>query len=198
MNALAIYSVLDLSFKSFIKWRALPSWPILQYDIIERSAIQRRVCLEVIAWRKIPIIEAKSASSFQKFGALYSWEFAKKLVPKGWRLPTDGDWQQLEREIGISKESVNTIGWRGINNEVNELKQNGKTGFNIVFGGWKTDYGDFRFQEQHANFWCADSYDNERAFERLFGVKNQKIGREYGNKGCGFSVRYVKDNDTKK
>lgn len=154
--------------------------------------------VSVYGYKGKSIREAKSSSSYQKFGALYSWEFAKKLAPAGWRLPTDADWQQLEREIGINKESVNTIGWRGTNNEVSNLKQDGETGFNIVFGGWKTDYGEFKFQEQHANFWCADTCDNERAFERLFGVKNQKIGRECGNKGCGFSVRYVKDSDRKK
>jgi uncharacterized protein (TIGR02145 family) len=154
--------------------------------------------ISVYGYKGNSISESKSTSSYKQFAALYSWEFANKLAPEGWRLPTDADWQQLEREIGISSELVNTIGWRGTNNEVEKLKQGGKAGFNIVFGGWKTDYGEFKFQGQHANFWCADSYDNERAFERLFGVKNQKIGREYGNKGCGFSVRYVKDSGTKK
>jgi uncharacterized protein (TIGR02145 family) len=151
--------------------------------------------VSVYGYKGKSIRKAKSSLSYQKFGALYSWEFAKKLAPEGWKLPTDADWQQLEMEIGMSQESANTIGWRGANNEVKNLKEDGKTGFNIVFGGWKTDYGEFKFQEQHANFWCADSYDNERAYERLFGVRNEKIGREYGNKGCGFSVRYVKDSD---
>lgn len=151
--------------------------------------------VSVYGYKGKSIRKAKSSSSYKNFGALYSWEFAKKLAPAGWRLPTDEDWQQLEREIGMSNEFLNRIGWRGTNNEVKELKQGGKTGFNIVFGGWKTDYGEFKFQGQHANFWCADSHDRERALERLLGIKNQKIGRDYGNKGCGFSVRYVKDSD---
>jgi uncharacterized protein (TIGR02145 family) len=154
--------------------------------------------VSVYGYKGKSIRKAKALLSYKKFGALYSWEFAKKLAPTGWRLPTDADWQKLEKEIGIKKESVNTIGWRGTNNEVKKLKQEEKTGFNVVFGGWKSDYGEFNFQEQHANFWCADSYDNVRAFERLIGVKNEKIGREFGNKGCGFSVRYIKESDTKK
>lgn len=138
------------------------------------------------------IANAKSTNSYQHYGALYSWEAAKKLAPEGWRLPTDADWQQLEKHLGMSIKEANTIGWRG-KAEANTLKLNGESGFNVVFGGWKTDYGEYKFQEQHCNFWCADSFDNNRAFERLIGVKNTKIGREYGNKGCGFSVRYVRD-----
>lgn len=154
--------------------------------------------VSVYGYKGTSTLEAKSTLSYKKFGALYSWEFAKKMAPAGWRLPSDKDWQQLEREIGIGKEFLNTIGWRGTDNEVIHLKPNGKTGFNIVFGGWRTDYGEFKFQGQHANFWCADSFDSKRALERLFGVKNQKVGRDYGNKGCGFSVRYVKNVEQKK
>lgn len=149
--------------------------------------------VSVYGYKGNSVKKAKTDSSYQKYGALYSWEFANKLAPQGWRLPTDADWQQLEKEIGINKATVNTIGWRGDNKEANHLKPDGKTRFNILFGGWRTDYGEFKFLEQHANFWCADNYDTERAYERLIGVRNGKIGREYGNKGCGFSVRYVRD-----
>lgn len=154
--------------------------------------------VSVYGYKGKSITEAKSTSSYKKFGALYCWEFAKTLAPGGWRLPSDADWQQLELEMGISEEAVNTIGWRGINNEAEKLKQNGIAGFNILFGGWRSDNGAFKFQGQHANFWCSDSYDKERAIERLLGNNNPKIGRDYGNKGCGFSVRYVKDWDKKK
>lgn len=149
--------------------------------------------ISVFGYKGRSIKKAKSTLSFKKYGALYSWEYAKKLAPDGWRLPTDADWQQLEKEIGINEKTVNQIGWRGEKNEVEQLKATGLSGFNIVFGGWRTDYGEFKFQGQHANFWCADSYDKERAYERLIGIRNAKIGREYGNKGCGFSVRYIRD-----
>jgi uncharacterized protein (TIGR02145 family) len=151
------------------------------------------VNISVFGYKGRSIKEAKSTLSFKKYGGLYSWNSAKKFAPEGWRLPTDADWQQLEKEIGIDKSKVNQIGWRGEKNEVEQLKATGRSGFNVVFGGWRTDYGEFKFQGQHANFWCADSYDKERAYERLIGIRNTKIGREYGNKGCGFSVRYIKD-----
>lgn len=151
------------------------------------------VNISIYGYKGNSIKKAKSTLSFRNYGALYSWNNAKEFAPDGWRLPTDADWQQLEREIGINKDIVNQIGWRGEKNEVKQLKGTGLSGFNIAFGGWRTDYGEFKFQGQHANFWCADSYDNERAYERLIGINNTKIGREYGNKGCGFSVRYIRD-----
>lgn len=69
----------------------------------------------------------------------------------------------------------------------------GDTGLNVIFGGWMTDYGKFNFIEEHANFWCSTEADEERGIERLIGVNNGKIGRDAGNKGCGFSVRYIKN-----
>lgn len=149
--------------------------------------------ISVYEYEGSSVKKAKLTESYKKYGALYSWEEANKLAPEGWHLPTDSDWMQLEKAIGISKESAHTIGWRGTNGEVNNLKAEGNSGFDVLFGGWRTDFGKFNFQEEHANFWCADSFDKERAFERLIGVHNGKIGREYGNKGCGFSVRYVRN-----
>lgn len=149
--------------------------------------------VSVYGYKGNSVNKAKATDSYQKYGALYSWEYAKKLAPEGWHLATDVDWLQLEKSIGIPKASVNTIGWRGVNDEVNYLKVSGNSGFTVLFGGWRTDYGKFNFQQEHANFWCADAYDKDRAFERLIGVNNKRIGREYGNKGCGFSVRYVRN-----
>lgn len=151
------------------------------------------VSVSIYDYKGKNVAEAKKQDSYMRYGALYNWEMARKLAPEGWRLPTDADWQQLEKTLGIPPEQANTIGWRGAGNEAHLLKENGGSGFRVMFGGWRADYGEFKFKDQHANFWCADSYDEGRAFERMIGVRNGKIGRDYGNKGCGFSVRYVRD-----
>jgi len=149
--------------------------------------------ISVYGYKGISVKEAKKTESYKKYGALYSWEKANELAPRGWRLPTDADWLQLETAVGMPKELATKSGWRGNKNIINALKENGSSGFNVMFAGWRTDYGDFRFQNVHANFWVADSHDSARAKERLIGINNTKIGRELGNKGCGFSVRYVRD-----
>ncbi|MFC2188821.1 FISUMP domain-containing protein [Fulvivirgaceae bacterium LMO-SS25] len=149
--------------------------------------------ISVYGYKDNSIEEAKKTISYQEFGALYSWEKANELAPEGWRLPTDADWIQLETALGMPRDIAINYGWRENEECLMALKENGRSGFNIKFAGWRTDFGDFRFQNEHANFWVADSFENGRAHERLMGVNNKKIGREYGNKGCGFSVRYVRD-----
>ncbi|NMM50679.1 fibrobacter succinogenes major paralogous domain-containing protein [Marinigracilibium pacificum] len=139
------------------------------------------------------ISDAKNTLEYREFGALYNWQSAKELAPDGWHLPTDEEWKELEKYLGIDEDDIKQKTWRGTNNEANLLKVSGYTGFNIVFGGWMTDYGKFNFKNQHANFWCDTEFDNERAYERLIGLTNGKIGWDKGNKGCGFSVRYVND-----
>ena len=41
------------------------------------------------------------------------------------------------------------------------------------------------------NFWTATPVD-QRAYERLFNVRRPTVGRDLGNKPCGFSVRCVR------
>lgn len=149
--------------------------------------------ISVYGYKGNSIEDAKKTDSYREYGALYSWEKANDLAPIGWRLPTDADWIQLEIAMGMPAEMAEKMGWRGNEEAARAMKIKGNSGFDIKFGGWRTDFGDFRFQGEHANFWAADSFDEERAFERLVGATNSKIGREYGNKGCGFSVRYVRD-----
>ena len=149
--------------------------------------------ISVYGYHGNSVSEAKATDSYQKFGGLYTWAEARKLAPKGWRLPTDADWQLLEKHIGLDATTADTMGWRGKNREADSLKAGGASGFDVLFGGWRSDQGAFNFQGQHANFWVADSYDDGRAYERLINYKNGSIGRDVGNKGCGFSVRYVRN-----
>lgn len=139
------------------------------------------------------VSEAKETLEYKKFGGLYSWESAKELAPDGWHLPSDEEWKELERHLGIEASDIENKTWRGARNEANRLKEKGDIGLNVIFGGWMTDYGKFNFIEKHANFWCSTEVDKERGIERLIGVNNGKIGRDAGNKGCGFSVRYIKN-----
>ncbi|MFA0960625.1 fibrobacter succinogenes major paralogous domain-containing protein [Roseivirga sp. BDSF3-8] len=139
------------------------------------------------------LTEAKKTPQYGMYGALYSWKAARELAPEGWHVPSDEEWKELERHIGIDANAIDDKTWRGENNEADRLKKEGDTGLEVVFGGWMTDYGKFNFAQQHANFWCADEVDAGRGIERLLGLTNGRIGRDAGNKGCGFSVRYVRD-----
>jgi uncharacterized protein (TIGR02145 family) len=42
----------------------------------------------------------------EKFGFFYTYETAKNACPSGWRLPSDEDWLDLERTIGVPEEEL--------------------------------------------------------------------------------------------
>ena len=49
----------------------------------------------------------------EEYGRLYTWEQAMKACPKGWHLPSDEEWKELELHLGMSEEEVNKMYWRG-------------------------------------------------------------------------------------
>lgn len=51
--------------------------------------------------------------NYTKYGYLYDIPAALSVVPEGWRLPTDEDWQALEAKLGISSSELGNKGWRG-------------------------------------------------------------------------------------
>lgn len=46
-----------------------------------------------------------------RYGNLLSYEEAVASAPEGWRLPTDEDWKNLERALGMG--NLDAKGWRG-------------------------------------------------------------------------------------
>lgn len=141
--------------------------------------------------------QAKITQEYKNYGCLYSWDQAKKLCPEGWRLPTEEDWIKLEKYIGINglenDSLLNHISWRG-EKHADLLKKGGETGFDILFAGWRAGTGRFNNIGIHANFWVDSETSNYGAIERLFNLNSGKIGKYWGNKNCGFSVRYIKTN----
>lgn len=71
-----------------------------------------------------------------RYGNLMSYEEALKSAPDGWRLPTDEDWKNLERALGMSDSDANSKGWRG-NNGVGSrmMEANSGVGLALMLGG---------------------------------------------------------------
>lgn len=138
------------------------------------------------------VVAARAASAYEQFGALYDWQTARSVCPTGWHLPGDTEWQQLERHLGLTASQAASGVWRGTN-QGDMVKAGGASGLNVMFGGWRTDFGRFNFQGEHANFWCADEVDSAHGCERLVGVRRPDLGRHTGVKGAAFSVRCVQN-----
>ena len=58
--------------------------------------IEASVGSEISQGTRDPIkLETEKEQNYVTFGYLYTYEAAKEVVPEGWRIPTDNDWQEL-------------------------------------------------------------------------------------------------------
>ncbi len=162
-----------------------------------------------------------SSSYAAKYGALYTWAAAMNGVgsdtanpssvqgvcPNGWHLPSDNEWKQLERNLGMSKAEADGTSSRGTNQgsqlaDSAYLWNNGAlendvvfgiTGFTAIPSGklWYT--GLFDEVNLSGYFWTSSLDGNEYAWNRYIYYNESGINRSSTTKTMGYSVRCVKD-----
>ena len=133
---------------------------------------------------------ARRTTEYATYGNLYDWDTAMRSCPAGWHVPTDAEWQSAETALGMTSDEANRMGWRG-SDQGTRMKEGGDSRFDAVLAGWRSGTGTLGFRGEHANFWTATPID-QRAYERLLNVRRPTVGRDLGNKPCGFSVRCVR------
>lgn len=149
-----------------------------------------------------------NAVNSDTYGALYNWYTVEteQLCPEGWRVASDGDYIELEINLGISQGELEEYGWRGTNEGSkmageHELWTNGKlknddffaySGFNAVPGG---NRGSFQYTDISTNayFWTSTESVDGNAWYRRLNFNTEKLGRQYSNIKNAYSVRCVKD-----
>ena len=107
------------------------------------------------------------------FGKLYNWYAVndpRGLASVGWHIPSDSEWTEL----------VNNTGGRM---------------FSIQRGGTRTFIGEF--ENEGMGFWWSstgnNSLDIQYAWYRVVGNQSDSLHRQTYVKGCGFSVRCIKN-----
>ncbi len=138
----------------------------------------------------------------KKYGYLYDWETACKVAPKGWHLPSDDEWKQLEIALGMSKTEADkewlrgegigaklksVSGWKYEGNGTNE------SGFNALPVGCCKINGSFNEDGYNANVWSSTPRGGEDAWYHSLGCNYSGVGRYDGFRTYGFSVRLIKD-----
>ena len=139
------------------------------------------------------------------YGRLYNW-FAvneeRLLAPVGWHVPSDAEWKQLERHIGLREIELDKYGSRGFNENgrsANVKERLIATGFSLIFGGHRQCAGDCMYlgMGMTACFWTSDEHHGTYAWYReLWNKYDDEITRQFYEKGAkpsGLSVRCVKD-----
>ncbi len=158
----------------------------------------------------------------EKYGLLYSRRAALRTIPKGWHLPSDEEWKQLERTVGLTdpdrdyeplergKEMVLKLcarsGWHVDTKIIEEHPELNSTGFNAVPAGWAyTDFGGGNKHLGEFSYYWTNSNETEGYMNfvyRLIGWNNDLYNcierkSEVGDDDSSFfmSVRLVKDED---
>ena len=145
------------------------------------------------------------------FGKLYNGYAVAtgKLCPRGWHVPTDKEWQEMEAVIGLETNELNRTGGRGnlagaLKSENlwkdSEAKGDNKTGLSFKPSGTRTDVGDYVTLNQFAGFWTSTTYETAANYlwYRHYYFNVNEMGRNYVIKNNGYSCRCVKDDPKKK
>jgi uncharacterized protein (TIGR02145 family) len=119
---------------------------------------------------------------------------------------TDEDWKAMEREIGMSNNETQALGWRGLieGEKLTSLFSEGwpegaalfgtdEFGFNAKPGGVRVFNGETNFQGNTSFWWAATANGNE-AWYRYIDANQTRIFRQHTYKGYGMSIRCVKNN----
>ncbi len=128
----------------------------------------------------------------EQYGRLYTWEAAKqgcKLLGEGWRLATNGEWQQLTILYGGNTEDSNATRKAAYK----ALLYTGGSGFNAVLGGGRSPDNQYARLDAHGFYWTATEGDSSTAWFYNFGKGSQALyQQDGGEKTRAFSVRCVK------
>ncbi len=145
-------------------------------------------------------------SNCNTYGRLYNWETAKKVCPDDWHLPTDEEWKELERHLGMSVKESEKKAYQGTG-KGGKLKETGLThwmapnegstnesGFSALPGGCRAYLGGYYNVGNYAHFWSSTENSSNYAWNRLLSYSKSEVNRSnYFNKEIGFSVRCVRD-----
>jgi uncharacterized protein (TIGR02145 family) len=121
-------------------------------------------------------------TNIDKYGYLYDWDTAKTIAPKGWHLPTKAEWENLHLFLGGDDKKV-----------YEQTKAGGSSGFESMFGGFRSARGAFNSLGASGHFWSDTSEDEKQAWYFKLGAYSTNAKLEKGDRGLGLSVRLFRD-----
>jgi uncharacterized protein (TIGR02145 family) len=161
---------------------------------------------------------AKRSRHYKRYGAFYNYAAAVAYAPKGWHLPTNEDWTELQKFLGMSDREINRTDRAERGDALDRLKEPGtwtkiiKNSFFITDAsnnqtGWSAKAAGYGYydrakdemlwdEKSYKAYWWAveDGYNPEYAVVEygLYSASSQ-LHREELYKYDALSVRYVKD-----
>ncbi len=129
-----------------------------------------------------------------RYGKLYNWRAvndSRGLAPVGWHVPSDKEWTVLTDYLGgedvAGTKMKSKSGWDEYNNGTNE------SGFSGLPGGLRYGDGSFNDRGSYGKWWSSTEYRPYNAWYRYLHYYYGSVTRYPSGKGCGLSVRCIKD-----
>jgi uncharacterized protein (TIGR02145 family) len=139
------------------------------------------------------------------YGRLYNWfavDDARGLCPTGWHVPTDGEWMELEMELGMTAEQTITTGWRGTDQGA-QLKatledlpgwnESNFSGFSALPGGYRNRFDGGYYDLLENCQWWTSTNDSDNPWYRHITWDESRIARWKPAAHYGVSVRCLRD-----
>ncbi len=130
------------------------------------------------------------------YGGLYQWnemmgydtmENTQGICPDGWEVPSQGDWMKMEMALGMDQPEVALLEWRGTDQGM-QLKEGGSSGFDVLMGGKRDPWSQFKSEGSYATIWNSSGYT--RTFQA--GTDRPQVyNSKYDSDDNGFSVRCI-------
>lgn len=124
------------------------------------------------------------------YGRLYTWEAAHiscKQLGKGWRLPTNEEWENLIEQYGGLVSESEEKGRMAFKN----LIVGGEAEFNALLGGNREASGSYERLEAHGFYWTSSEHNAAEAWFYNFAASRKIVNRHTGDKRRAASVRCI-------
>lgn len=155
------------------------------------------------------VAEAKKNPNYLRYGVLYTWNAAKNACPPGWHLPSDEEWKELEKNLGMSKTDVDekmfrlsgNVGLKLKSKSIWKIPGSNEVEFAAIPGGFRFSgnpgvaeaKGDFANAGETAYFWTSSVFREGFAYRRSFVAGSNASVRFIQMFSHAYSVRCIKD-----
>lgn len=135
-----------------------------------------------------------SAENCRKYGRLYPWASAPRAcqaLGERWRLPSNDEWRALGVAYGGLRDDTADKGRAAYE----ALIAGGSSGFDVVFGGGRTDKSlEYQRIDAHGFYWTATASGPDTAWMYNFGRNAVSMNRHAdAEKLRALAVRCIRD-----
>ena len=137
-----------------------------------------------------------------RYGFLYTLLDAPNAVPEGWRIPTDEDFKQLERALGMSAANADELDWRGGGTGTLMRQAEEGTRLNFQLAGYYTPYmimqtPGYRFMGAYGFYWTSTKDESKNGeyyfYRKLYYESDQVYRQSIENNAQYLSLRLVRN-----